>query len=58
MLWSISPFGEQQAQAGIFEAGLALIFAIDLPLDMCKTAVTVSEDAAVSVMINKVNTGK
>lgn len=41
------------AQAGIPEAGLALIFAVDRPLDMCRTVVNVSGDAAVSVMINK-----
>ncbi len=41
------------AQAGIPEAGLALIFAVDRPLDMCRTVINVSGDAAVSVMINK-----
>lgn len=39
------------AQAGIPEAGLALIFAVDRPLDMCRTVVNVSGDAAVSVLI-------
>lgn len=39
------------AQAGIPEAGLALIFAVDRPLDMCRTVVNVSGDAAVSVWI-------
>ncbi len=39
------------AQAGIPEAGLALIFAVDRPLDMCRTVVNISGDAAVSVMI-------
>jgi len=39
------------AQAGIPEAGLALIFAIDRPLDMCRTVVNVSGDTAVSVLI-------
>lgn len=39
------------AQAGIPEAGLALIFAVDRPLDMCRTVINVSGDAAVSVMI-------
>lgn len=39
------------AQAGIPEAGLALIFAIDRPLDMCRTTVNVSGDAAVSMMV-------
>ncbi len=41
------------AQAGIPEAGLALIFAVDRPLDMCRTVINVSGDAAVSVMIAK-----
>lgn len=45
------------AQAGIPEAGLALIFAVDRPLDMCRTVVNVSGDAAVSVMINKYTKG-
>ncbi len=39
------------AQAGIPEAGLALIFAVDRPLDMCRTTVNVTGDAAVSMMI-------
>ena len=41
------------AQAGIPEAGLALIFAIDRPLDMCRTTVNVTGDAAVSMMVAK-----
>ncbi|HLU81050.1 MAG TPA: dicarboxylate/amino acid:cation symporter, partial [Flavobacteriaceae bacterium] len=41
------------AQAGIPEAGLALIFAIDRPLDMCRTTVNVTGDAAVSMMVGK-----
>ncbi len=41
------------AQAGIPEAGLALIFGIDRPLDMCRTVVNVSGDAAVSSLIAK-----
>jgi Na+/H+-dicarboxylate symporter len=41
------------AQAGIPEAGLALIFAIDRPLDMCRTTVNVTGDAAVSMVIAK-----
>lgn len=41
------------AQAGIPEAGLALIFAIDRPLDMCRTSVNVTGDAAVSMMVAK-----
>ncbi|MGC6502323.1 MAG: dicarboxylate/amino acid:cation symporter [Flavobacteriaceae bacterium] len=39
------------AQAGIPEAGLALIFAIDRPLDMCRTIVNVTGDAAVSLLV-------
>ena len=39
------------AQAGIPEAGLALIFAIDRPLDMCRTTVNVTGDAAVSMIV-------
>ncbi len=41
------------AQAGIPEAGLALIFAVDRPLDMCRTSVNVTGDAAVSMMVAK-----
>ncbi len=41
------------AQAGIPEAGLALIFAIDRPLDMCRTTVNVTGDAAVSMLVAK-----
>ncbi|MEZ4810852.1 MAG: dicarboxylate/amino acid:cation symporter [Allomuricauda sp.] len=41
------------AQAGIPEAGLALIFAIDRPLDMCRTVVNVSGDATVSMVVAK-----
>lgn len=41
------------AQAGIPEAGLALIFAIDRPLDMLRTTVNVTGDAAVSMLIGK-----
>ena len=40
-------------QAGIPEAGLALIFAIDRPLDMCRTIVNVTGDAAVSMLVGK-----
>ena len=40
-------------QAGIPEAGLALIFAIDRPLDMCRTTVNVTGDASVSMLIAK-----
>lgn len=41
------------AQAKIPEAGLALIFAIDRPLDMCRTTVNVTGDAAVSMLVAK-----
>ena len=41
------------AQAGIPEAGLALIFAVDRPLDMCRTTVNVTGDAAVAMMVAK-----
>lgn len=40
-------------QAGIPEAGLALIFAIDRPLDMCRTITNVTGDAAVSMVVAK-----
>ena len=41
------------AQAGIPEAGLALIFAVDRPLDMCRTVVNVTGDATVAMMVAK-----
>lgn len=41
------------AQAGIPEAGLALIFAVDRPLDMCRTTVNVTGDATVSMLVGK-----
>ena len=41
------------AQAGIPEAGLALIFAVDRPLDMCRTTVNITGDAAVSMVVAK-----
>ncbi|CAN5740568.1 dicarboxylate/amino acid:cation symporter [soil metagenome] len=41
------------AQAGIPEVGLALIFAIDRPLDMCRTTINVTGDATVSMLIAK-----
>ncbi len=41
------------AQAGIPEAGLALIFAVDRPLDMCRTIVNVTGDATVSMLVGK-----
>ncbi len=40
-------------QAGIPEAGLALIFAIDRPLDMCRTTVNVTGDATVAMIVAK-----
>ncbi|MGW9685487.1 dicarboxylate/amino acid:cation symporter [Flagellimonas sp. 2504JD1-5] len=39
--------------AGIPEAGLALIFAVDRPLDMCRTMVNVTGDGAVSMVVAK-----
>ncbi len=42
---------------GVNPAGIALIFAIDRPLDMCRTVVNVTSDATVSVVIAK-NMGK
>jgi proton glutamate symport protein len=41
------------AQAGIPEAGLALIFAVDRPLDMCRTVVNITGDATVSMLVAK-----
>ena len=40
-------------QAGIPEAGLALIFAIDRPLDMCRTVANITGDSAVSAVVAK-----
>ncbi len=40
-------------QAGIPEAGLALIFAIDRPLDMCRTITNITGDATVSMLVAK-----
>jgi Na+/H+-dicarboxylate symporter len=39
--------------AGIPEAGLALIFAIDRPLDMCRTVVNVTSDSTVANIVAK-----
>lgn len=39
------------AQAGIPEAGLALIFAVDRPLDMCRTLINVTGDATVALTV-------
>ena len=41
------------SQAGIPEAGLALIFAVDRPLDMFRTVVNVTGDAMVSLIVSK-----
>lgn len=41
------------AQAGIPEAGLALIFPIDRPLDMLRTTVNVTGDALVAMVVGK-----
>ena len=41
------------AQAGIPEAGLAIIFAVDRPLDMCRTVINVTGDAMVALWVNK-----
>ena len=41
------------AQAGIPEAGLALIFAVDRPLDMFRTVVNIMGDATVSTIVSK-----
>ncbi|MBI1225353.1 MAG: cation:dicarboxylase symporter family transporter [Bacteroidetes bacterium] len=41
------------AQAGIPEAGLALIFAVDRPLDMCRTIANVTSDLCVSMIVAK-----
>lgn len=41
------------AQAGIPEAGLSLIFAIDRPLDMLRTTVNITGDATVAMLVAK-----
>jgi Na+/H+-dicarboxylate symporter len=38
---------------GVPPEGLALIFAVDRPLDMCRTVVNVTGDAAVSMLVAK-----
>ena len=38
---------------GVPEAGLALIFAVDRPLDMVRTITNVTGDATVSIMVAK-----
>ena len=40
-------------QAGIPEAGLALIFAVDRPLDMCRTVANITGDATVCMLVGK-----
>jgi len=40
---------------GINPAGIALIFAVDRPLDMLRTATNVTGDAVVAVLINKIS---
>ena len=42
------------AQAGLPEAGIALIFAVDRPLDMCRTVVNITGDATVSMIVEKI----
>ena len=39
------------AQAGIPEAGLALVIALDRPLNMCRTVKNITGDAAVSLVV-------
>ena len=41
------------AQAGIPEAGLALIFAVDRPLDMVRTVANVTSDCTVATIVAK-----
>src|SRR5690606_26343878 len=38
---------------GVNPAGIALIFAVDRPLDMCRTVVNITGDATVAVLINR-----
>jgi proton glutamate symport protein len=38
---------------GVNPAGIALIFAVDRPLDMCRTVVNVTSDAVVAVIVAK-----
>lgn len=40
---------------GVNPAGIALIFAVDRPLDMCRTVVNVSGDAVVAVVMNRLS---
>lgn len=41
------------SQAGIPETGLALIFAVDRPLDMCRTVINVTGDGATSTIVHR-----
>lgn len=38
---------------GVNPAGIALIFAVDRPLDMCRTVVNVTSDATVAILVAK-----
>ena len=38
---------------GIDPEGIALIFAVDRPLDMCRTSINVTGDASVSMIVSK-----
>ncbi len=38
---------------GVNPAGIALIFAVDRPLDMCRTVVNVTSDATVAILVGK-----
>ncbi|MEZ4919158.1 MAG: dicarboxylate/amino acid:cation symporter [Saprospiraceae bacterium] len=38
---------------GVPEAGLALIFAVDRPLDMCRTVVNITSDSTVAMIVAK-----
>jgi Na+/H+-dicarboxylate symporter len=38
---------------GVNPAGIALIFAVDRPLDMIRTAVNVTSDATVALLVGK-----
>ncbi len=40
---------------GVNPAGIALIFAVDRPLDMCRTVVNISGDAVVAVIMNRLS---
>jgi len=45
-------------QAGIPESGLALIFAVDRPLDMCRTVINVTGDAMVCLLVHRFSQSK